>query len=477
MEVFDIESVKCKLDDAKKILDDEVAAEKALAGGVVDEEPQISEVDQLSRGQLPAEPSRYQRGSVEHWTATAAQMVNVYCSLHPEPDTQAGVAKLVSESPLSANSVTGVAGKTCVMIHFDCCLFGEAKKRPHLRHPTLPESLVKKLIWGALGGRGASPVGKAAEPDCPIAGDCVFICDAGRPDVETALFSPFTQNAPRGGMSHYVEHAKVTMCLAQDGVEEKKKKKARGVMNQVMTLHILSSESFSKMVPERKHLKFPGTSRGNCLAWVTPAPAAETWTTTYENKKAIYGSAKIFGSDAASSSDAENKEERKASDVEPVFYNYLPMGLYANHLSSYSISGVLDLTSGQGELAKASLERRVPYVGFCLSESHCVQLKSELVRWLKGRMATEGSSFYSAEWAKAAGQTGAVGQPQPKTQAQVKAFPGPRGPRKMKKGDGEPDDDEEADEPEAAPQRKKKKTAGQQKRKLISSSDEADEDA
>ena len=464
--------MKCKLDDAKKILDDEVAAEKALAGGVVDEEPQASEVDQLSRGQLPAEPSRYQRGSVEHWTATAAQMVNVYCSLHPEPETQAGVAKLVSESPLSANSVTGVAGKTCVMIHFDCNLFGEAKKRPHLRHPTLPDSLVKKLIWGALAGRGASPVGKAAEPDCPIAGDCLFICDAGRPEVETALFSPFSQNAPRGGMSHYVEHAKITMCLAQDGLEEKKKK-ARGVMNQVMTLHILSSKSFIKMVPERKHLKFPGTSRGNCLAWVTPPPAAESWTTTYENKKVIYGAAKIFGSDAASSGDAE-KEERKNSDVEPLFYNFLPQSLYQNHLSSYSVAAVLDLSAGQGELAKAALEKRIPYVGLCFSEAHALQLKGELVRWMKSSMCTEGSSFYGAEWAKAAGgQTGAVGQPQPKAKVQ----PGPRGPRKMKKGDGEADGDEEADEPETAPQRKKKKTAGQQKRKLIASSDEEDEDA
>ena len=57
---------------------------------------------------------------------------------------------------------------------------------------------------------------------------------------------------------------------------------------------------------------------------------------------------------------------QKDTDVEPVFYHFLPKVVYDNALNSWSAAGVLDLTAGQGELAEASLERRLPYVGIRL---------------------------------------------------------------------------------------------------------------
>ena len=97
---------------------------------------------------------------------------------------------------------------------------------------------------------------------------------------------------------------------------------------------------------------------------------------------------KIFGGNTANKDDddedAAGGEEdgngadgRKETDVEPTFYHFLPKVVYDNALSSWSIAGVLDLSPGQGELAKASLERRLPYVGICLSETHSVMLKQD----------------------------------------------------------------------------------------------------
>ena len=80
---------------------------------------------------------------------------------------------------------------------------------------------------------------------------------------------------------------------------------------------------------------------------------------------------------AAGDDDGNGAEGRKDTDIEPTFYHFLPKVVYDNALSSWSIAGVLDLSPGQGELAKSSLERRLPYVGICLSETHSVMLKQD----------------------------------------------------------------------------------------------------
>ena len=49
--------------------------------------------------------------------------------------------------------------KNCVLIHFDADLASEAHARPNYRPPPMTETLAKKLIWGALSGRGAVPIG------------------------------------------------------------------------------------------------------------------------------------------------------------------------------------------------------------------------------------------------------------------------------------------------------------------------------
>jgi len=96
---------------------------------------------------------------------------------------------------------------------------------------------------------------------------------------------------------------------------------------------------------------------------------------------------KIFGTSGGGEPDDDNNEEpeaaeqeelaRKDTDVEPCFYHFLPKNLFDTILSSWSISAVLDLTPGQGELAKSAIEKRLPYYGVCLSERHSVALNQE----------------------------------------------------------------------------------------------------
>lgn len=57
----------------------------------------------------------------------------------------------------------------------------------------------------------------------------------------------------------------------------------------------------------------------------------------------------------------------------------------------------LDLSSAQGELAKACLAERVPYLGVTLSENHSTHLEMILTNYAVTLMQTEGSSFYRAD--------------------------------------------------------------------------------
>ncbi|CAE7790570.1 unnamed protein product [Symbiodinium sp. CCMP2592] len=444
LELVELETFAVRLKACVEQRENEVQAERALVGEETKAAAEETEESQLASGKKAPVPSNYQRGSPEHWVATAAQQLNVYIKLIAEPDTQAGIEKAIVESPLSKSSIEGAVGKNMVMLHIDADLLGESAKRPGYRAPSIPPDIINKLVYGALRGRGARPVGSAAEPDVPISGDALVVCDAGR--CPSTMLAPFKQHSKRAGLSHYIEHAEIVLALAQDSVKEKRAKN-RGSIAQVMRWHILSQDPLAKMVPERKFDNFPGTNRGTIIGFIGGlSKPPDTWMSTVENKKVVYGN-HIFGSDASAMDDDDGPEDvaRAAQQMEPVFFNFLPRLLYENFLKANNVIGVLDLSPGQGELCRAALDRRIPYLGICMTEAHSLQLKTEMVNHLKTQMATEGSSFYSAEWAEIAGKS--------KTTAPKNEKPDPA-PKKTKKEDDKND--------------KKKKKGG--KRKLLPSS-------
>ena len=155
---------------------------------------------------------------LRHYTATAAQQVQIYVSIVPEPPTLSGVARVVEESQLSGK-FQGVQGKNCILIHFDAQLFGEAAKRPDRRSPALTAALLKKLVHGAIKGRGGSANQKVGPDhyDKPVDGDFLFLNDGGR-NVMEVLMSPFkTKEAKGAALAHYLEVSEITLCLSQDG--------------------------------------------------------------------------------------------------------------------------------------------------------------------------------------------------------------------------------------------------------------------
>ena len=266
----------------------------------------------------------------------------------------------------------------------------------------------------------------------------------------------------------------------QESVEAKRKLN-RGMTNQIQRWHAVSTESMASWLPERKHTKYPGTNRGNCVGWIGLGSQADEWTLTYGQKtfgfnlswgflqkfsfhnkmvrnqflnlihlcqlrKDMYG-AKMVGS-ADGSADDGKEDERRDDNIEPAFYHHLPEAFYTDAIGAYEIRGCLDLTPGAGDLAKACLLRRVPYVGFGMTDQHCSLLKAQLVEFVKMQMRSEGSSFYSPEWAAAA--TGESKETKKRTIDQEKKQDPKANPKKKpkKKPDGEliEDPDSESEE-------------------------------
>ena len=73
-----------------------------------------------------------------------------------------------------------------------------------------------------------------------------------------------------------------------------------------------------------------------------------------------------------------------------MFYHNLPPDLHLEVIHSFNVVGVLDLTVGRGQLAQACLTKRIPYLGFGLTETHVVELEKYLIMRVKDNMGTEG---------------------------------------------------------------------------------------
>ena len=127
---------------------------------------------------------------------------------------------------------------------------------------------------GALLGRGAK-VGKDGDPQKPLQGDVVCLCDAGRGSDH--LLTPF--KGIRGGMNTDLDLKTITLAIDEGALKERKKK-VRADTKQTQTLTLVSGERLENFLPERPFSQYPGTSRGEIIAWVGMTPVADIWQTT-----------------------------------------------------------------------------------------------------------------------------------------------------------------------------------------------------
>ena len=124
-------------------------------------------------------PASFVLHSPGYWNAVANQAVRTYVSLVPEPKTLQGVESAVAQSSLK--DISGCQGVSSVLLWLDLDSVGESQgpgQQPLLRKKyTMDTNMLKKLVQGALMGRGAQKRGQAGAEEATrvVEGDLVMI--------------------------------------------------------------------------------------------------------------------------------------------------------------------------------------------------------------------------------------------------------------------------------------------------------------
>ncbi len=398
-EALEHSNIKEKWDIAVGKLHDERVALQAATETIEptadhDAAPLEETLTELRKG-----PSCFPQDSPNYWRSVANMFLRTYVSFVAEPSTPGHLATMVRQSSLQA--IRGEDGKSSVLILLDIDLLQEPANRPE-RKPPAHESLIRKLVHGALIGRGAPKQNDSDSPEAtvPVDQDVVVLHDGGRAHMKTALQSPFKLASSTSGALD-AQEKQVTVVLNEESVR-KRKKRVRGSEPYSLksTLYFMSSKLLvPDTVPEIADKKYPGYNVGDVVGFVNQRPLANTWHLPPKDKRALFGP-RLIVSDAA---DPELEEPPAA--MEPVFsHASLPDDFYTNMFASYSARAVLDLSTGPGEAAKGALTTRIPYLGVCLTEEHARRLEQHLTDWVHSCMKEEGHPLYKAGAASAVAQ-------------------------------------------------------------------------
>ena len=117
-----------------------------------------------------------------------------------------------------------------------------------------------------------------------------------------------------------------------------------------------------------------------------------------KQKSEIIGTKRTIPADVDSS--GKPIEPDDAADETVFSATLAPKELYSELLHSYSATGIIDLSPGQGELVKASLLSRTKCLVLAGTDKHAAALELAATDFLLQELRREGSTFYRAEAAK-----------------------------------------------------------------------------
>ena len=117
-----------------------------------------------------------------------------------------------------------------------------------------------------------------------------------------------------------------------------------------------------------------------------------------KQKTEILGTKRTIPADV--DSNGQPIEPDDATDETVFSATLAPKELYSELLHSYSATGIIDLSPGQGELIKASLLCRTKCLVLAGTDKHAAALELAATDFLLQELRREGSTFYRAEAAK-----------------------------------------------------------------------------
>ena len=82
-----------------------------------------------------------------------------------------------------------------------------------------------------------------------------------------------------------------------------------------------------------------------------------------------------------------------------VFWHSRPASLVKELMHSYKLASIFDFAAADGTFAVEASRRRVPYLGFCLTETHARKLRAQLIQKIMLDMTTESDPQFNPDLA------------------------------------------------------------------------------
>ena len=87
-------------------------------------------------------------------------------------------------------------------------------------------------------------------------------------------------------------------------------------------------------------------------------------------------------------------KQRENDNVEPIFFLTYPPEYFDEITSTFNVTDMVHITSGDGAGAISALRNRQGYFGMCFTDKHVEALKSYLVSWMLKEFARHSSPYY-----------------------------------------------------------------------------------
>jgi hypothetical protein len=142
---------------------------------------------------------------------------------------------------------------------------------------------------------------------------------------------------------------------------------------------------------------------------------------------------------------------RNAGTREPVSWHAMPVVFWQEILFDFKVGAVIDLTPGDGMLALAALQARLPYTGLTYTKKHADLLMHRLQMQVVGGATREGDAWYDPQLVDA------LTKPAPKPKAKIAPKPKADPPAPSDDPAGKPKDPKAKKKPKPGPKKKPKR--------------------
>eukprot|EP00438_Fugacium_kawagutii_P016989 Skav202425 [mRNA] locus=scaffold1370:406666:410894:- [translate_table: standard] len=261
-QVWEQEPVKEAWEKVKVELAKEEEDRKARTAPV--DEDMVGEAEDDDLTAVRKAPTSFALHSPGYWNAVANQIVRTYVNLAVEPATVQGVDRAISQCP--AKEISGSQGTSSVLIWLDLDLLGESRgpgQQIQARNKKFncDLNLLKKLLQGALMGRGSQKKGQtgAEEATKVVDGDIVLLHSGFEsPNSRSLAKQAFRLSGSK--KDELDSESREVLVVYEDESVRSRKQRHRGAYTSHTILSVFTSTCFNQCVPEKPYSEsFTGT--------------------------------------------------------------------------------------------------------------------------------------------------------------------------------------------------------------------------